>query len=246
MAIARGDQALRISVVVPAYNEERYLADCLASLMRHTRPELAEIIVVDNASTDATGDIARSFPGVSVVREETKGLLFARQRGLEVARGDVLACVDADSRVPASWFDTLIHAFRADPNLVCLSGPYTYFDLPRWQQMAVSSFWAVLAAPAYACTGYMAVGGNFAARRSALLAIGGFDTSIRFYGEDTDIARRLSTQGTVRFSNAFRVHSSARRLQSEGLVRTGITYAANFLWEALFHRPLTSEYTDVR
>jgi glycosyltransferase involved in cell wall biosynthesis len=88
-----------ISVIVGAYNEDRFLAACLHSLLARTRPA-DEIIVVNNAGTDATGAIARTIPGVRVADEPDKGLVTARETGRRHAAGELLAFVDADCRPP--------------------------------------------------------------------------------------------------------------------------------------------------
>lgn len=235
-----------ISAIIPAHNEERYLEACLRSLRNYAPGNLLEIIVVDNASSDGTADVAKRFPGVRVVQEPRKGLTQARQRGLKEARGELLAYIDADTRIPAHWFATINEEFFRDPALVALSGPYEYFDLPSWQRRLVRWYWNSLALPASLILGYLIVGGNFVARKDALLEIGGFDTSIPFYGEDTNIARRLRKRGPVRFARKFYVFSSGRRLAHEGMLKTAGTYVANFLSEALCHQPFTRTYKDIR
>lgn len=236
---------MKISVIIPAHNEEKYLEGCLESLLKHRPDTVEEIIVVDNASTDSTAEIARRFPGVRVVGEPRKGLTSARQRGLLEAKGTHLAYIDADTRVHDRWFPVIHETFAAQPSLVALSGPYEYYDLPRWQQTLVRWYWRA-ALPLSLLTGYMMVGGNFVAKKEALEAIGGFDTRIAFYGEDTNIARRLKREGKVHFNRRFFIHSSGRRLASEGMARTGWTYVTNFLSEVILHRPFTKKYTDVR
>ena len=94
--------ALRISAVVCAHNEARYLPACLHSLLAQTRiPD--EIIVVNNASTDETGAVASRVPHVRVVDEPRKGLVIARETGRRAADGDVLVYLDADCRAPLTW-----------------------------------------------------------------------------------------------------------------------------------------------
>jgi len=107
-------------------------------------------------------------------------------------------------------------------------------------------YWTCLAYPTYFFTGYMMVGGNFAVKREALLKIGGFDESIDFYGEDTDIARRLSYVGKVKFTLFLPMPTSARRLKKEGLLTATFIYAANFFSEVLRKKPFTREYKDIR
>lgn len=237
---------MTLSIIIPALNEENYIGDCLRSLLAHASGRALEIIVVDNGSTDATAKIARGFPGVRVVTERQRGLTRARQKGLASARGEIIAYIDADTRMPAGWCEKVLQAFSADPVLVGLSGPYDYIDLPLRDRMVVDFYWKYLAKPTSLMTGYMLVGGNFAARRDALQKIGGFDTSISFYGEDTDIARRLSAVGTVRFMNDLRMPTSARRLQKEGMMKTGAAYVGNYLSEVILHRPITKKYVNVR
>ena len=69
---------MNISIVIPAYNEEKYIGDCLRSIVATRTDEILEIIVIDNASTDDTAMVAQQFPGVHVVHEPQKGLTRAR------------------------------------------------------------------------------------------------------------------------------------------------------------------------
>ncbi|MDB4978697.1 MAG: glycosyl transferase family 2 [Candidatus Peribacteria bacterium] len=236
---------MTISVVIPAYNEEKYIGACLDSVIRFKSHRVTEIIVVDNASTDRTADIARSYPGIIVIQETRKGTGFARDAGFRMATGNILAYLDADTRVMEGWFETIEREFTK-PNLVCLSGPYWFFDLPTWQSVFLYYWWMTLALPAHAMAGYTVLGGNFATRKTALEAIDGFDTKIAFYGDDTNLGRRLYAIGDVKFSTRFYTYSSARRLQGQGMIKTGILYAMNYLSEVLFHKQVTDEYVDIR
>lgn len=237
---------MKISLIIPAYNEELCIKKCLEAAITHSDGKFHEIIVVDNASTDATGEIARSIIGVKVVHEAKKGLTKARQRGLEASTGDIVAYIDADTLLPAHWISKVEKIFMEQPDTVCLSGPYRYHDGIKWKNMIMHTIWWLTAPLTYRVVGYMVLGGNFVARREALIAMGGFDQNIDFYGEDTDIARRLSKHGKVIFDMSFYIHSSSRRFNKEGLIKTNVTYALNFLWPILFHRPFTKKSTDIR
>ena len=234
------------SVVIPAHNEAKYIAGCLTHVLSSAPADLLEILVVDNASTDNTAAVARGFEKVRVVREPEKGLTRARQRGLLEAKGELLAYIDADCHMPDWWFPMAAREFGMDPSLVCLSGPYIYYDLPYWQQKASEMYWGTIARPVAATTGFMTVGGNFIAKKQALIAMGGFDKTIAFYGEDTDIARRLSEHGKVKFEPSFAMPTSGRRLATEGFFRTGLRYSVNYAWVALFKRPFSQRYQDIR
>lgn len=236
---------MQLSIVIPAYNEERYIGECLQCCLKHAPKNLLEIIVVNNASTDATDRIVSQFPSVRIVSESRKGLTYARQKGLEEAKGDVLVWFDADTRVDANWFPAMQKALEK-PEVVCVSGPYDYYDIALWKRICVRLYWMCLATPVSLCTGYMVVGGNFAVKKEALLSIGGFDTSIAFYGEDADIARRLSAAGKVVFTSRCRILTSGRRLSKEGLLKSSVVYILNYLWISMFHRPFTRGYRDIR
>ena len=254
---------MRLSFVVPAYNEEAYLPACLESILDQTRalpaelhPEDVEIIVVNNASTDHTRDVALSYPGVTVVDEPRKGLTFARQAGFAASTGSLIANVDSDSRLTPGWLAQVLSTF-AQPTqpgklpLASLSGPILYYDLTPRQRLLVHVFyltaWTTYAINRYILrVGSMVQGGNFVTSREALAAIGGFNTAISFYGEDTDIARRLNEVGEVRFTFALKMYSSARRLKKEGMLTMAWRYGINYLWTTFFKRPYTDTYTDIR
>ena len=243
----------RLSFVIPAYNEAAYLADCLRSILEQTSRVAApiEIIVVNNASTDNTRAVALTFPNVLVVDEPRKGLTFARQAGFAASTGVLIANVDADSRLTPNWLSHVLSTFAAEPTLAALSGPLVYYDLTPRQRREVHLFY-ILAWLTYALNRYilrigsMIQGGNFVVTRTALEAIGGFDTTISFYGEDTDIARRLHHVGPTRFTFALKMFSSARRLKQEGLLTMAVRYYLNYLWTTLFKRPYTADYIDIR
>ena len=80
----------------------------------------------------------------------------------------------------------------------------------------------------------------------ALEQIGGFNTAIAFYGEDTDIARRMNTVGMVRFTFDLKMYSSAQRLKQEGMLTIAARYTINYLWTTFRKKPFTQEYVDIR
>lgn len=244
---------MRISFVVPAYNEEQYLGDCLRSILAQTRGLAidSEIIVVNNASTDGTRALALSFAGVKLVDEPRKGLTFARQAGLDASTGELVANVDADSRLTPGWLEQVVASFVARPQMLALSGPLVYYDLNAFERVLVQSFyaaaWSTYAVNRYVLrVGSMVQGGNFVVTRRALEQIGGFNLSISFYGEDTDIARRLNAMGEVRFTFDLKMLSSARRLKKEGMLRTALRYTMNYWWTTFLERPFTLEHVDIR
>lgn len=243
-----------LSVVIPAYNEEKYIGKCLESVLKESSgfPARVEIIVVNNASTDKTGEVARSFPGVRVVDETRKGLVRARQTGYEASRGELVANVDADTLLPEGWMKTVFEEFSNNQKLVALSGPYTYYDLSAVINWFVRAFYGLGKGISFLNTlvtrrsGTMLQGGNFILRRSALEQSGGFDLNFDFYGEDTAIAKQMSRLGEVKFTFRLPMYTSGRRLKEEGILTMAAKYGVNFIWTVLFSKAYTKEYKDIR
>ena len=120
---------LTLSIIIPVYNEERRLRACLDAIKLQKRmPD--EVIVVDNNSTDSSAKIAKKYKFVTVLHESKQGLIFARNRGLDAARGDILARIDADTMIPPNWCDVLVNSFD-DKNIAGVTGPSYSLLLPR-------------------------------------------------------------------------------------------------------------------
>ena len=208
-------------MIVCAHNEARYLAACLHSVLAQSRrPD--DLLVINNASTDETGAVARQIPGVRVVDEPRKGLVVARETGRREARGNLLVYVDADCRAPLMWLERVARRFDRDPDLVALSGPYRFFDWDWWGRALIRAYDYTLAPATVLLVKYLLrlgtvfYGGNFAVRRAALDAIDGFDTRIEFHGEDTNLGRRLFAIGKVTLNHDCYLYTSARRWTAMG------------------------------
>lgn len=250
-AAARRAPVLTLTAIVCGYNEEKTLPAALHSLFAQTRvPD--EVIVVNNASTDSTRAVAERIPGVVVVDEPQKGLVRARARGMKAARGDILLYIDADCRAPLLLCERMEQQFLRSPAVVAVTGPYRFYDWD-WIGVAGARLYDYSLAPFAQFTahhllrwGAVLYGGNFAVRRSALDAIGGFDTSIEFHGEDTNLGRRLAQVGTVKLINRCFIYTSARRYKALGRGRVFRLYVRNFWWETVHHRPKDLVHEDVR
>ncbi|MCX6713795.1 MAG: glycosyltransferase family 2 protein, partial [Candidatus Vogelbacteria bacterium] len=244
----------KLSFVIPAYNEEAYIGRCLEAIAEaiEGKDYDLEVIVVNNASTDKTEEVAGSYNGVIVVNEPNKGLVRARQAGFVATTGDLIANIDADTVLPAGWIDTVFKEFASDEKIVALSGPYTYYDLSPALNYTIK-FYYWLGKIICGLTqfffkkGAMVQGGNFVLKRSALEKIGGFNVAeFDFYGEDTDIALRMSKVGKVKFTFDLPMVTSGRRLAGEGVIRMSLKYGINYLWPILFGKPFSNSYKDIR
>jgi len=170
----------RISVVVPAFNEERLLSATLANLLRVV-PEPREIIVCDNNSTDRTADIARAA-GATVVFEPLNQISRARNRGAAAATGDWLLFVDADSSPSKNLLEDTFAAMQTG----CLAGGATVeFD----SRDLVVRFWLALWNSASRLMKW-AAGSYIFCEAAAFRELGGFSEAL-YAGEELDLFRRL-------------------------------------------------------
>src|SRR3954454_20136644 len=122
---------IRLSVVIPCFNEADYVADTIRSLHRQDFAGEYEIVVVDNNSTDATAEIARGL-GVRVVTEPVPGVCNARQAGTEASSGEIVVSTDADTTHGPDWLAKIDRSFRAGDDVVAVVGPCRYKDGPHW------------------------------------------------------------------------------------------------------------------
>jgi glycosyltransferase involved in cell wall biosynthesis len=118
--------SMKISVVVPVYNEQKYIGQCLQALTTQTRPP-DEIIVVNNNSTDESETIIKKYK-VRLINEKKQGMTYARNRGFNEATGDIIARTDSDSVPPPDWIEKIEKNFKKN-SLDGLGGPLDMHDL---------------------------------------------------------------------------------------------------------------------
>lgn len=235
---------MKASIIIPAYNEEKYIGRTLTAALNQDFTEEFEVIVIDNASTDKTFEEANRFSGVIVLREEKKGVQFARECGRQKAQGEILACLDADSVPPRDWLKKGA-AYFDNPKIVGVSGIYDYYDanfffrvfcffyqkfIYRFVHFIVQDILKI---------GAVMLGGNSFIRAKAMEQIKGFNTAIKFYGDDADTGRRLTKVGKVLYKNNIVVKSSARRLTGLNGIKVPFIYGLNFIWILIFKKPFS-------
>ena len=121
---------MNVSIVIPVYNEAACLDACLRAIAVQTVVP-SEVIVVDNNSTDNTIAVAQRFSFVTILRAPRQGVVYARNRGFNAARGDIIGRIDADTLMARDWVAQLLSIFN-DASISAVSGAITYHDLP-WQ-----------------------------------------------------------------------------------------------------------------
>ena len=187
-----------VSVVVPVFNMVETVGTCLEALVAQSLPaNRREIIVVDNGSTDGTADVIRRFP-VTLVAEPVRGAPSARNRGVEVARGDLVAFTDADCVPSRGWLTHLVRAAGAS-DVDVVAGPLAVLD-PNASLMARYSAMLgqydserTLSHPRFP----YAVTGNLAIRRSLLNDVGRFNPAFLTF-DAAELFWRIGRRGPLR------------------------------------------------
>jgi glycosyltransferase involved in cell wall biosynthesis len=206
----------RFSVVIPAYNEESTLAASLTSITKQDYAGDVEVIVVDNGSTDATADIARSF-GVTVVSEPVRGVCQARQRGTELASGEIIVSTDADTTHSRNWLTRIDRRLTEHPELAAVAGPCRFVDGPWWSAYTCVLFGFVRLFHRISGRVCYVTATNLAFRREVW---SGYDLTLTQGGDELGLLRSLRKQGPIGFDAGNIAWTSSRRL------RRGLIYNA--------------------
>lgn len=204
---------MKVSVVIPAYNEEHYIAKCLDGMMNQLeKPD--EIIVVNNNSTDQTVSIAEKYP-VRIVDEQEQGMIQARNRGFNEAQYEIIARTDSDTIVPPDWIKKIKETFN-DEKIVALSGPLAFYDIPNdlteigATQTVKSYFILMKSALGHGCL----CGPNMSLRKAVWEKI---KTSVclnnKDVHEDIDLSIHIAPYGKIKVDNSLVVSASFRRFK---------------------------------
>lgn len=234
-------KSLVVSVVIPAYDEEGYIGPCLDALngQRHGPPH--EIIVCDNGSTDHTAQIVLRA-GVRLVSESVKGYSRAVATGIGRTRGNIVALIDADTRVGPDWLSTVAQLFEENPSLVCVGGPSEFYDAAAWQRRA----WHFLNTISMMLGVIQPMGFNMAFRKRTYETVGGVSTQSDLQW-DRLLVVRLRAKGHVWFRKDLTVAISSRRYRSSCVIAWEIVQRGlNTLTIALVGKPIFRRFTDYR
>ncbi len=217
---------IKFSIIIPAFNEEKYIADSIKCAQNQQGDFDIEIIVVNNASTDKTKQIAESL-GVRVIDEAIKGVGRARKIGTEASNGEFVLQIDADTHLPEDYLLQVKERFDNDPKLVCVGGQFYFYDanlfwfVVRFVLFYPFYWFAILSLRELAGP----IGNNMTFKRSAYEQTTGFDAGLK-YGEDFDINRKMAKIGKIKFDLKLKYFVSSRRFKFFN--RDFWSYAGNF------------------
>jgi len=204
---------MKISVVIPAFNEEKYIEACLKSV-NDQEIKADEIIVVDNNSADKTKSIAEKM-GATVVREKKQGMIHARNKGFESAKYRIIARCDADVIVPGDWIKKIKQNFE-NKDIDALSGPIIYHDSFLKSASIFPSHIYLESLRVISKGNRYLLGPNMAMKRSVWFKIKKFvnldDSKVH---EDLDLSLNIiKIGGKIGYDNSLAVKASSRRIKS--------------------------------
>ncbi len=233
-----------VSVVIPAFNEEKNIGKCIESLIAQQTTHDYEVVIVDNASTDRTFDVATKYKGrlnLRVLKEPLKGRGQARFTGCRAAKGDIILSLDGDSTAPPNWIETMT-APLADPNIVAVTGTGKIEDCTRRINVTFNTFQPIsmvvyrMLFKHYWLTGY-----NFAIKTAIYKQAGEFNPKTKS-NEDTELAFRVAKHGKIKFLK-YPVTVSGRRV-SKGFVKGMMPYLTGYVKHFAMKNP--TDLSDIR
>lgn len=196
MRAAGNSLAVRISLVIPAYNEESEIASCLEHVVAQTRPP-DEVLVVDNNSTDLTCEIARSYVDklpIRIVHERRQGVSWARRLGFDAATGEVFGRIDADTLIEPRWCESLERVFETSADVDAVTGGTWIRDIP-WEGWFRQRIGLAVERGPTSRSATVLMGANMAISREAWLQAKGFLKDEPGTHEDIDLYYAVGKSG---------------------------------------------------
>lgn len=196
--IKRSKKLPSVSILVPAHNEEQYIEMCLKSLLNINYPKhLFEIIVIDDASTDKTSEIVKKFKKVKLLRNKTnKGKAYSLNKAIKIAKGEIIACIDADSIVEKDILMKMVGYFE-DKKVASVTPALKVFKPRNWLEKIQATEYLLnifLRKSLDLIDSIHVTPGVFSLyRKSVLEEVGGFDENN--LTEDMEIALKIQSAG---------------------------------------------------
>lgn len=206
---------MNISLIIPVYNEAECLDACLKSISIQTVAPI-EVIVIDNNSTDGSAAIAESYSFVTLLHERRQGVVHARNRGFNAARGDIIGRIDADTILPTSWVSLIKSFFERDETLAAVSGAPDYYDFAFARLADVIDYRLRYHLSKKLGEYNFLWGANMAVRRSAWNKVRSSLCSCSNIHEDFDLAIHLQEKGLrVDYEQELVAGVSSRRIDTD-------------------------------
>jgi glycosyltransferase involved in cell wall biosynthesis len=244
---------MNVSVIIPTYNEEKNIERCLKSLQNQTVPRNSfEVIVVDGNSKDRTVEIAKKYAD-KIIQQKSEGVGGARNDGVIISKGNIIACTDADCTVPKNWVEVIQKNFE-NKNIVAVYGLLKPIDILESVKnknkkinfvilkikykicFVISNLYMVLAN----IIGYHHLcAANCAFNRESFLKVGGYRPLK--YLDDIEIDSRLKILGKIILDKNMIVGYSVRRAEKVGIKKGVYVFIKNFI-KLMFRREIKEDY----
>lgn len=202
---------LTLTIVIPAFNEQSYLPACLDSIAAQTVMP-AEVIVIDNNSTDETVKVAESYSFVKVLKEKRQGVFFAVRKGFKAAKCEVIGRIDADTILGEEWVENVLQGMSVK-EVAAVTGPVYYYDMP----LPRSNYWfdhimrKLVYRFAYDNSPFL-YGSNLALRRAVWRKVAAGLCTQQNIHEDIDLAIHIKEAGgDIVYDKALLSGASGRR-----------------------------------
>lgn len=229
-----------ITVVIPAYNEEKLLAKTLACIRKQTY-QLFDIIVIDNNSTDNTAATAKLY-GAKVIREAKQGYVHALNRGLKEAKGEIIAVTDADSQPDKTWLFHIVKSMKS--NVVGVTGRAKFDIKSKPLRLLVDNSYMFFTYLNFFIGKPHINGFNLAVRKKYVDLLGDLNPAYQI-GADVHLGLSLKRYGKVKYTKKAIVLTSTRRWQKEA-GKAFTKYSAAYLYTVWLRKPLPSKLVAIR
>ncbi len=215
---------MKVSVIIPALNEEKEIEKCLISLKNQTYKDF-EIILGDGNSEDKTRKIASAYVD-KIIIEKRRSAAFQRNVAISVAKGDLLIFTDADSISDKFRIERIVKAFEKDKDLIAVQG----MCLPQSNIVEKTLSFillSILFPISFLIRKPFVIGSNIAAKREVVLKVKGFDTNLKL-SEDTDFINKCFKYGKVGLVLNSIVYTSVRRIKKMGILNAFLFFSKQY------------------
>jgi len=237
----KSDKLVKISVIIPALNEEKYIRNSLEGLKKQSFKDF-ETIVSDGGSSDKTRQIAKKY--ATVIIDRKKGMAAGRNAGARHAKGHILVFLDADTKPSNGLLMAYSTAFNDD--IIAATGPILPLEKGVGRGVGFGyKFVSILFVKLSILFGRPSiVGSNFAVRRDIFNKVHGFDSSLRTY-EDWDLSNKLKKYGKILYVDRALVYTSTRRVRAWGIWGYFVFHVDNMFRYHVLKKP-KGEYPIIR
>lgn len=235
-----------LSVIIPAYNEEKCVERCLESFVNQKTQRPFEVILVNNGSTDTTEKIANKYLdklNLRILQQPIKGRGGARWLGAKEAKGDILLSTDADTIIPPYWIENMGKHFD-DKSMIAITGSAKVID-NNWVTNVGFNFGLLVVMFLYRIIvgHFWFAGFNFGVRKEIYEKCDGFNKNLNA-AEDIDLAFKVSKYGKIVFNNDVTIIVSGRRLNNN-LLKGFLSYSHAYITYVLYRKQY-SYLSDIR